>query len=106
MQESSSSRAAPCRSCGGHPAEPPRPQLEALAAPVAGLSRKPQPIEATTARLKIGQVDLSHPIPEGAVEVSFDLRLSAGKTRLETWFTDEQTGRSRGAYYVHVKRVP
>lgn len=67
---------------------------------------KPQPIEATTARLKIGQVDLSKPIPKGAAEVSFEVRPSVGKTRLETWFTNRETGSSRGPYHVFVKRMP
>ena len=62
-------------------------------------------ISATTARLKIGQIDLSKPIPAGAAAVTFRVRLTAGKTRMQTWLTD-QAGKSRGAYFVYVRRLP
>ena len=64
-----------------------------------------QSIGATKARLKIADVDMTAPIPENACEVTFQLSLKAGKTRLQTWFTDSQ-GTSRGAYFVYVKRLP
>ncbi len=62
-------------------------------------------IRATTARLKIGTVDLTKPIPERASKVSFVVPLPAAKTQLQTWLTDQQSGQSRGAYYVAVKRL-
>jgi hypothetical protein len=61
-------------------------------------------ISATTARLKIADVDVSKPIPKDAVAVTFRVQLKAGKTRLHTWFIDDK-GESRGAYYVYVKRL-
>ncbi len=36
--------------------------------------------------------------------VTFRIKLEAGKTRLQTWFTDDE-GTSRGAYYVYAKRL-
>ena len=63
-----------------------------------------QAIRATKARLKIADVDVSQPIANGATAATFDVSLQAGKTRMQTWFTDEQ-GASRGAYYVYVKRL-
>jgi arylsulfatase A-like enzyme len=60
------------------------------------------PIQAKTARLKVGDIDVSRPVPPGATGVTFEARLKAGKTRLQTWLT-EASGRSRGAYYVEVK---
>ncbi len=60
-------------------------------------------ISATQARLKIADVDIVKPISLTDAVVTFDVRLKAGKTRLQTWFTDD-TGNSRGAYYVYVKR--
>jgi len=63
-----------------------------------------QAIQATKARLKIADVDVSQPIASGATAATFQLSLQAGKTRMQTWFTDEQ-GASRGAYYVYVKRL-
>jgi len=62
------------------------------------------PIGATQARLKIADVDVTAPIPEDACEVTFQIPLKAGKTRLQTWFTDSQST-SRGAYFVYVKRL-
>jgi hypothetical protein len=61
-------------------------------------------ISATKARLKIADVDVSKPIPKDAHAVMFQIKLKAGKTRLQTWFTDDR-GESRGAYYVYVKRL-
>lgn len=62
-------------------------------------------ISATEARLKIGEVDFTQPVPKDASAVTFRVQLKEGKTRLETWFADEK-GESRGAYYVYVKRLP
>ena len=70
-------------------------------------------ISATNARLKIAPVsafaestgvDVSKPISKDAHAVTFKVQLKAGKTRLQTWFTDDE-GTSRGAYYVYVKRL-
>jgi len=61
-------------------------------------------IGATKARLKVGDVDVSKAIAEGAHAVTFHVELKAGKTRLQTWFMDDN-GASRGAYYVYVKRL-
>jgi len=63
------------------------------------------PIQGTEARLKIGEVDQTKPIPKGATAVAFDTQLKAGKTRLQTWFVDKQSGKSRGAYFVEVERL-
>jgi hypothetical protein len=61
-------------------------------------------IGATNARLKIGGIDISKPVLEHATSVVFRVGLKAGKTRLQTWFTDGK-GASRGAYYVYVRRL-
>jgi arylsulfatase A-like enzyme len=60
------------------------------------------PIEAQTARLTVGTVDVSQKLAFGATSVTFAVRLEAGKTRLQTWLT-EKNGRSKGAYFVEVK---
>ena len=60
-------------------------------------------IAATQARLKIGIVDVTKPVPADALAVTFRVKLKAGKTRLQTWLTDDN-GTSRGAYYVYAKR--
>ncbi len=61
------------------------------------------PIQAATARLRIGAIDLRQDIPAGATAVTFPVRLEAGSTRLQTWLT-EARGTARGAYFVEVQR--
>ena len=60
-------------------------------------------IRATKARLKIANVDETKPVGKNAAAVTFTVTLPAGKTKLQTWFTDG--GESRGAFYVYVKRL-
>jgi len=59
-------------------------------------------VNATTARLKIGDIDLTEALEHGAKAVTFAVRLKKGNSRLQTWFIDD-AGASRGAYYVYVK---
>jgi len=61
-------------------------------------------IEATAARLKIADVDLSQPVPPGATKATFTVPLQPGKTRLQTWLTLPDR-RQRGAYFVYIRRV-
>ncbi|MEE8452492.1 MAG: arylsulfatase [Thermoguttaceae bacterium] len=63
------------------------------------------PIQATEAQLKIGGVELSKPIEDGATGVTLTAELKAGQTRMETSFTDAN-GKSRGAFFVYVRRLP
>jgi len=74
-------------------------------APITAAIEGGKAIRATRARLKIGDVDETKPIEAGAKAAIFTVNLKAGKTRLETWFTDDEGGESRGAYYVCVKRL-
>jgi arylsulfatase A-like enzyme len=62
------------------------------------------PLTAVTARLTVGKVDASKPVPAGTTSVTFEVDLTSGKTRLQTWLT-EKDGTSRGAYFVEVKHV-
>ncbi len=75
-----------------------------LDAPINEAIRGGKAINATEARLKIADADMTVPVPGDAHAVTFRLKLKAGKTRLQTWFTDDR-GNSRGAYYVHAKRL-
>ncbi len=61
-------------------------------------------VKPTKARLKIGTVDKTCPIADGDVAATLKAQLPAGKTRMQTWFTDDD-GTERGAYYVYVRRV-
>jgi len=62
------------------------------------------PIEATHARLKIADVDVEQPVPPDATKTTFTLDLEPAKTRLQTWLTTPD-GKTRGAYFVYVRRV-
>jgi len=77
---------------------------EEVDAPVTAAIPDGKAISATTARLKIADVDVTKPIPKDAPAVKFNVQLKAGKTRLQSWFADEQ-GETRGAYYVYVNRL-
>ena len=72
--------------------------------PITAAIPRGKAIAVTKARLKIADVDVTKPIPKDAHAVTFRVQLKAGKTRLQTWFTDDK-GESRGAYYVYVKRL-
>jgi len=78
---------------------------EEVDAPITAAVKGGKAIRATRARLKIGEVDETKPIEAGARAAVFTVNLKAGKTRLETWFTDDAGGESRGAFYAYVKRL-
>ncbi|MFP6857066.1 MAG: hypothetical protein VCA73_07335, partial [Roseibacillus sp.] len=59
---------------------------------------------ATRARVRVGDVEKTTPVPAGAEEVELRLVLDHGSARLQTWFIDAED-QSRGAYYVEVERV-
>jgi len=49
--------------------------------------------------------DETAPVADGAQAAPFEVQLEAGRTRVETWFMDERSQESRGAYYVYVRRT-
>ena len=75
-----------------------------LDAPINAAVPGGKAISATSARLKIADLDVTKAIPNGAHAVTFGVGLKAGKTRLQTWFTGDE-GASWGAYYVYVRRL-
>ncbi len=66
---------------------------------------QPGPVEATLARLRIGEADVTQKTSADAESVTIKAQLSKGRARLQTWLTDEATGKSRGAYFVYVRRL-
>jgi arylsulfatase A-like enzyme len=79
---------------------------EHVNAPITAAIPEGEAIPITKARLKIADVDQTQPVLENATAVKFKVRLKAGKTRLQTWFIDqEDESESLGAYYVYVKRL-
>jgi arylsulfatase A-like enzyme len=61
-------------------------------------------ISVTKARLKVAGFDQTKPVSSDARAVTFRAELKAGKTRLQTWFTNDK-GVSRGVYYVYARRL-
>ena len=63
-----------------------------------------EPIEATHARLKVGEEQWEQQVSLDATEATFTVTLAPGPTTLQTWLTtpDDQT---RGAYFVYVERL-
>ncbi len=65
----------------------------------------PAPINATTAKLQVGNRTLEKSLRRSDRSVSFQLELSAGETRMQTWFTNSETRTERGAYFVEAERI-
>lgn len=74
------------------------------------LSRHPRdagkPIFADVARLKIGAIEMETNLTSNQEHATFEVELPAGDARLQTWFTDTNTGNSRGAYFVEITPRP
>ena len=56
------------------------------------------------ARIRVAGKEREADVQPGAESVDFELELPAGKTKLETWFFDEQ-GIAGGAYFTQVERL-
>ena len=63
-------------------------------------------VEISGARLRLGSHDITKPVPAGATEASFRLRLLAGPANLQAHFVSgRDEGRAHAAYYVGVQRL-
>jgi arylsulfatase len=58
-----------------------------------------------SARLKVGAFDETQAAARGAQAVTFHVTLPAGRTTLQTWFSDRNGKPLCGAYFVYVKKV-
>lgn len=63
-----------------------------------------KPLDAATARVQLGTLEASAPVPAGAREVTLRLMLPQGPARLQTWLT-RADGTARGAFYVTARRI-
>lgn len=63
----------------------------------------PHPLGATKAKVKIGDSEQQADVSSDSTEATFVVDLKPGPARLQTWLEGE--GRSRGAYFVEVRRV-
>jgi arylsulfatase A-like enzyme len=72
------------------------------------LRRWPRPsllgIDAQHARLKIGDVEAEKATSPFDPDAKFRVKLNAGPTTLQSWLT-ARGGKSRGAYFVYVRRL-
>jgi hypothetical protein len=57
-----------------------------------------------SARLKVGDFDATRLVGESDKAITFDVKLPAGRTKLQTWFLDADGKEIAGAYYVTVRR--
>ncbi len=62
-------------------------------------------VPITSAQLKIGNIDLSVPVSPDMKEAEFTVRLKAGTTCFQGWFTEEITASVRNAECIYVERV-
>ncbi len=60
--------------------------------------------KTTMAKIEIAGRTAQSKVAPDATSVSFRMQLKAGRTRLQTWFLSGNK-KSRGAYYVYVKRL-
>jgi arylsulfatase A-like enzyme len=72
---------------------------------VDGMFPEGKALPAAKARVRIGPVDVSKPVAAEDKAATFSVRLSAGKTRLDTWFYDAEGNELCGAFYVSVRRL-
>jgi hypothetical protein len=63
------------------------------------------PLQATRARVRVGDVHVDTAVSFGATDVRLTLDLPAGPARLDTWLIDERQQESRGAFFVEVRRL-
>jgi len=60
------------------------------------------PIVAETARVKIANIEKRGPVKADSISVSFDMRLPAGDTTIETFLTNAK-GETGGAYFTYME---
>jgi hypothetical protein len=62
-------------------------------------------LQATRARIAVGDQEAAVGIAAGATHASLTLSLPAGPAKLQTWLIDGPSGKSRGAFFVSVRRL-
>lgn len=61
-----------------------------------------KPIGAKRARIRLGDIDKEISLKPGDEQAVFHIDLTPRQAILQTWLTDDKTGKDRGAYYVTV----
>lgn len=63
------------------------------------------PLEATRARVNVDGVEAEAPVAADATSATLQLELKPGQAKLQTWLVNESVNKTRGAFFVHVRRV-
>jgi arylsulfatase A-like enzyme len=63
-------------------------------------------LPVASARLRVSDLDMSRPVRDADRAIVFEAKLAAGRTKLQTWFSDGKDKEICGAYYVTVRRLP
>lgn len=77
---------------------------EEIDMPITAAIPNGKAVPVIRARLKIGDLEVTKPVEKDARAVVFRAHLKPGKTTLQTWLVDNETGQSWGAYYAYVTR--
>lgn len=59
-------------------------------------------LDVVKARLRVGSLDQIKVVHESDPKVLFEMDLSRGEQRIQTWFT-LRDGRQKAAYYVYIE---
>ena len=70
-----------------------------------GLYPAGRALPITEARLQIGDQRLHRTVGPKDISINFELGLSAGTTRMQTWFCDKAGDISCGAFYVYIRPI-
>lgn len=65
---------------------------------------KGKAIPITSAKIKIGDIELSKPVNKTEKEITFRVNLKKGDIDLYTWFISDDKS-SRGAYFAYIKKI-
>ena len=63
-----------------------------------------KPLEATMARVQVGEISAELEVDAAATHASFKLDLPAGPARLQSWLSLPD-GKQRGAFFVYIRRL-
>lgn len=78
------------------------PRVADLPITAAGTGKRGKAIEATGARLKIGEFDQTKSVSKGDKAIVFEVKLKQGPAEIQTWFLSKNKA-ERGAYFVYVE---
>ena len=70
-----------------------------------GYNNEGEALPIVMARIEIADVELSKPVSQADISITFTMSLSAGDTQMKTWFLDEQGNDLCGAYYMNVRKL-